>query len=216
MTGAQDELKKKIDATGKMTDRPYSRNEVVEIIRSVLSTMETSDAPMAKLYDELDSLAKQIEAMRQDLSHMRSDDINSKDIPAATDELDAVVLETKKATDQILGACEKIEKLAESSEGELQNTLVDCVTHIYEACGFQDITGQRINKVVKTLKSIESKVGEILKTLGAAVGESVGGTGHHAPPAPQKDDKTLLNGPQLAGKASSQDDIDALLASFDK
>lgn len=212
MTSAHDDLKKKIDATGKMSDRPYSRNEVTEIIRSVLSTMETSEAPMAKLYDELDSLAKQIDAMRHDLSHMRSDDINSKDIPGATDELDAVVLETKKATDQILGACEKIEKLAEASEGDLQNTLVDCVTHIYEACGFQDITGQRINKVVKTLKSIESKVGEILKTLGAG---GIGSDGH-PPVAAPAGDKALLNGPQLTGKASSQDDIDALLASFDK
>ena len=213
MTGGNEDLKKKIVTAASMADRPYSRNEVVEIIRSVLSTMETADAPMAKLYDELDALAKQIEAMRTNLSHMRSDDINRKDIPAATDELDAVVLETKKATDQILSACEKIEKLAESSEGDLQNTLVDCVTHIYEACGFQDITGQRITKVVRTLKSIESKVSEILKTLGAA-----GGDGHHGAKAPAAPigDKALLNGPQLASKASSQDDIDALLASFDK
>ncbi len=214
MTSTNEDIKRKIATATSMSDRPYSRTEVVEIIRSVLSTMETADAPMAKLYDELDQLAKQIEAMRSDLSHMRSDDIHRKDIPAATDELDAVVLETKKATDQILSACEKIEKLAESSEGELQNTLVDCVTHIYEACGFQDITGQRITKVVRTLKAIESKVTEILKTLGAA-----GADGHHvaksAPPAPTGD-KALLNGPQLTGKASSQDDIDALLASFDK
>lgn len=212
MTSPNEDLKKKIDQAHEMSDRPYSRSEVVEIIRSVLSTMETSEAPMAKLYDELDSLAKQIEAMRQDLSHMRSDELHSKGIPAATDELDAVVLETKKATDQILSSCEKIEKLAETSEGELQDTLVNCVTNIYEACGFQDITGQRITKVVRTLKAIESKVSEILKTLGHNIADSAGAK---APAAPMGD-AALLNGPQLAGKAASQDDIDALLASFDK
>ncbi len=211
MTSPNEDLKKKIDQAHEMSDRPYSRSEVVEIIRSVLSTMETSEAPMAKLYDELDSLAKQIEAMRSDLSHMRSDELHSKGIPAATDELDAVVLETKKATDQILSSCEKIEKLAETSEGELQDTLVNCVTNIYEACGFQDITGQRITKVVRTLKAIENKVSEILKTLGHSMADA-------APKAPAvpMGDAALLNGPQLAGKASSQDDIDALLASFDK
>ncbi len=202
-----DEIAKKVENAQKAADRPYSRVEVVEIIRSILSTMEKSDAPMAKLYDELDGLAKQIETMRKDLSSMRSDDIHKKDIPAAADELDAVVLETKQATDQILSACEKIEKLAEASEGELQNTLVDTVTRIYEACGFQDITGQRITKVVKTLKNIEIRVSGLLKTLGAV---QEGGA------ASGKIHDNLLNGPQLPGAGSSQADIDKLLSSFDK
>ena len=45
--------------------------------------------------------------------------------------------------------------------------LQDAVTQIYEACSFQDITGQRITKVVTTLKAIEGKVAHIISTFGA-------------------------------------------------
>ena len=44
--------------------------------------------------------------------------------------------------------------------------LQDAVTRIYEACSFQDITGQRITKVVTTLKVIEEKVAHIISTFG--------------------------------------------------
>ena len=46
--------------------------------------------------------------------------------------------------------------------------LQDATTRIYEACGFQDITGQRITKVVATLKAIERKVAQIVATFGGA------------------------------------------------
>ena len=85
--------------------------------------------------------------------------------------------------------------------------LQDATTRIYEACSFQDITGQRITKVVSTLKTIEVKVDSIL----AAFGSRREGFA----PAPLPDPETLLNGPQLPANAMDQTDIDKLLASFD-
>ena len=82
---------------------------------------------------------------------------------------------------------------------------------IYEACSFQDITGQRITKIITTLKSIEAKVAQIIATFG--------GRDPNAPPvavaAPVMDEDELLNGPQLPALAMDQSDIDKLLASFD-
>ena len=75
---------------------------------------------------------------------------------------------------------------------------------IYEACSFQDITGQRIAKIVATLQVIEAKVAHIR----AVASEP---TRHHEPEAePQRPD--LLNGPQLPEAAMGQADIDRLLA----
>lgn len=192
-----------------LKDRAYSRNEVMEIIRSVLGSIDKDSAETAKLHSELSMLAAYIENMRSELAQLRSIEISHNHIPTATDELDAVVGETAKATGTIMDACEKIEKIAAGVAPPQGPELASAVTSIYEACGFQDITGQRINKVVKTLKNIEVKVSEIVSAFGHMQAPSV--------PAPMvKEDGGLLNGPQLKGPASSQEEIDKLLASFDK
>lgn len=192
----------------KLNDRAYSRKEVVEIIRSVMGTIDKSTEPDARLHQELTTLATYIENMRSDLAQLRSIEISHNHIPTATDELDAVVGETAKATGTIMDACEKIEKIAGELKSPVGAELANAVTSVYEACGFQDITGQRITKVVKTLKHIEAKVSDIIGAFSQQI---------QTPPSAgaDKDEKSLLNGPQLKGSASSQQDIDALLASFD-
>ncbi|MBU6475999.1 MAG: protein phosphatase CheZ [Alphaproteobacteria bacterium] len=197
-------------AAGPLKDRAYSRKEVVEIIRSVLGNIDQSSAENAKLHKELSALAAYIESMRSELAQLRSIEISHNHIPTATDELDAVVEETAKATGAIMDACEKIEKHAGSLPAPAGPEIAADITAIYEACGFQDITGQRITKVVRALKNIEAKVSEIVGAFGHVQAAAGGG----APKEEKKDG--LLNGPQLGGPASSQEEIDALLASFDK
>jgi len=87
--------------------------------------------------------------------------------------------------------------------------LQDATTRIYEACSFQDITGQRITKVVATLKTIEATVAQIVATFGRS--DSDRPTEIGAEPA----DVALLNGPQHPAVAMDQYDIDKLLASFE-
>lgn len=200
-----------MDTTGKveaakLVDRAYSRKEVVDIIRSVLGTIDKSSPPAAKLHQELSTLVTYIENMRSELAQLRSSEISNEHIPSASDELDAVVGETANATGAIMDACDKISVIAGALPAPTNDELTGIVTSIYEACTFQDITGQRITKVVKTLKHIEAKVGEI---IGAYSQRGV------QPPAVSKDDaNSLLNGPQMKGAASTQEDIDKLLASF--
>ena len=71
---------------------------------------------------------------------------------------------------------------------------------IYEACSFQDITGQRISKVVTALKIIETRIEAITGRYGMSnVARGV------------EESDSLLNGPQSADLAISQDEIDKLL-----
>jgi chemotaxis protein CheZ len=129
----------------------------------------------------------------------------------ATDELDAVVNATADATGIILGGMEEIERLAGSLPPDIAAPLGDIVIKIYEACGFQDITGQRISKVVKALHHIEGKIDALLAVFGADLSEAVVEEATEAGAA-----ASLLNGPALpTAAANSQADIDALLASFD-
>jgi chemotaxis protein CheZ len=77
---------------------------------------------------------------------------------------------------------------------------------IFEACSFQDLTGQRVTKVISTLRHIEDRVTKFADALGvkdSAQAES-------AEDARKRE--LLLNGPAANGPATSQDDIDALFA----
>ena len=117
------------------------------------------------------------------------------------DELEEIVTETARAANNIMDAAEAIESVAATLEPAANSALMNVVTKIYEASAFQDITGQRITKVVRVLQSLESKLDSLT--------EAFGSTPEAAAIGPQGDD-ALLNGPQLMKNASSQSDIDAL------
>ncbi|MBE9606198.1 protein phosphatase CheZ [Acetobacteraceae bacterium H6797] len=188
---------------------------IEEAVRAVLSSM-SGDLTIkeAALLSELEALGKTVKRAKADIAALRVDDINDSHIPAATDELDAVVGHTATATNEILDVCETLENLQAKLKGEEADTLGTCVTRIYEACSFQDITGQRISKVVAALKAIEARVAAVTSTF---IPEGIAKAEPEA--APVNDGRTegqrLANGPQLPGGGVSQDDIDRLLASFD-
>ncbi|MQX37983.1 hypothetical protein GHC57_15795 [Roseospira navarrensis] len=137
----------------------------------------------------------------------------------AANELDAIVDATEAATNEILDAAEAINKHATDMLAEMGDMdtfaprlheVNELVARIMEACNFQDITGQRVNKVVKTLEFIEDRIRTIVEDWGREAFLDL--------PLPDDDDAAeavpeeskLLNGPQLANKGLSQDDIDAL------
>ena len=169
-----------------------------------------------RLYDELEALARYIERAKREVRAIRCDDIATRHIPLASGELDAIGSHLEEATGVILDACEGLEAAGRGAGGEAEAAIAGAVTRIYEACSFQDITGQRITKVVKTLKHIEERVTRLLDAFGQELAEV------HQPPqgsaTPDKadsSDKALLNGPQLSGRGVDQAEIDRLLASFD-
>ena len=90
----------------------------------------------------------------------------SEHLPSATDQLDAIVGSTEEATNGILQAMESLEALVGEMSPELGEKVTDAVTQVYESCNFQDITGQRITKVVKALKHIEAKVDALVGAFG--------------------------------------------------
>lgn len=195
--------------------------EVVEIVEQMIGSIRGDLSPGAlQLYGELEALARFIRNTREELATIGADELRDHDIASATDELAAVVGATEDATGKILDSCDVIAEIAAEMPADQSARATDAVTTIYEACNFQDITGQRITKVVRTLQHIEIKVGQLLGAFGAsgAVVAPKAGTPKAAaakPAVPAATDADLLNGPQLPGNANSQADIDAILASFD-
>lgn len=170
-----------------------------------------------KLKAEIDALSSAIDTTKREIATMRYKNADRYErITDVTHELDEVVLDTERATESILSNCEQIEthmdalELQASSPEERAEieALGQNVVKIYEACNFQDITGQRITKVVNTLKFIEERLDVMMGIWGGheefAAIELIEEEVAH-------EDELLLNGPAREGGDSvSQDDIDAL------
>lgn len=191
----------------------YGRGQVIEIINSVVNKMDSGN-DRREVFVHLAELARIIDTLKKDISFHKPEHVINSHIPDAADELDAVVTATEEATNKIMSACEEIQGAVYDADAAIQQKVNDRVMDIFEACSFQDITGQRIRKVVSTLAIIEEKIDNIMGKLGETVGISL--TDEKAEKAISVDDeKSLLNGPQMADKAISQADIDKLLAEFD-
>lgn len=157
---------------------------------------------------ELTAIADEISRMKVDIAHLRANDMKVNRIPEAGRELDAIVEATESATVTIMEAAEMIMS-ADTTDPQAYQALVnDKMIAIFEACAFQDITGQRISKVVHTLNYIDERVTAFIERLRLA--EEL-----EAPAVETDSDRRcrelILHGPQHAGEGVSQDEIDQML-----
>ena len=204
---------------GNMVEDGPGPDRIEAAVRAVLGTLSGAmTVTEVALLSELEALGREVKRAKSEIAALRVDDINHSHIPTATDELDAVVEHTAEATNKILDSCEKLEVLQATLSGEAAETVAAAVTCIYEACSFQDITGQRIGKVVSALKAIETRVAAVTASFvrPAEAGDAPGATPWARPAADGRTEgERLANGPQLPAAASSQAEVDRLLASFD-
>lgn len=167
---------------------------------------------------ELQEMSASIMQTRAEIAAIKPTEASDNRIMAATEELDAIVTATERATSDILGAAERIQEIAEKireqdGDGELCDELDSHATNIFMACSFQDITGQRTTKVVQVLRYLEQRVNSMISIWGVKDADGADA------PAPDmgdtRPDAHLLNGPQMDGDGVSQDQIDAMLDGFD-
>jgi chemotaxis protein CheZ len=199
-----------------MPDGDNTPDKIEAAVRAVLGTL-SGDLSVTEtaLLAELEGLGREVARAKSEIAALRVDDINHSHIPTATDELDAVVEHTATATNEILDSCETLEALQGKLSGEHAEVLGAAVTRIYEACSFQDITGQRIGKVVSALKAIEKRVAAVTHAFGRNAEGAASPEPEDADAPPKTEGQKLANGPQLPGGGTSQEEIDRLLASFD-
>ena len=177
-------------------------------VRVVLGSMAGDlTAAEAALLAELEDLGRTVACAKQEIARLKVDDITDSHIPRATDELDAIVEHTAHATNEILDCCEVLENVIPRIGEDEAQALQGVTTRIYEACSFQDITGQRIGKVVAALKAIEARVASI-------TGRYMEGREPPPPETAPTEGRRLAEGPQLPGAGISQADIDRLLSDF--
>jgi chemotaxis protein CheZ len=150
-------------------------------------------------------IATYIARTRQEISALRPNEIRDSRLPSAGAELEAIVRNTENATHTIMSAAEQI-MAADPNDAAYPDLVNDRVMEIFQACSFQDITGQRVQKIVDTLRHIESRVARFAHVMG------VQDEACEETEAEKRRRELLLNGPSLNGPEVCQDAIDALFA----
>ncbi len=190
--------------------------EVAEA-RALLDTYRAQIEQCEKLKVELDLIHDAINRTKREIAVLHGTSFNGEEMARVNGELGAVVGGTEQATQQILEAAESIDQAASAlskvnsldQQKILSEEIQERVISIFEACNFQDLTGQRISKVMGTMKFIENHINVMMDIWGG-----VDAIKAHVPSIvdTRKGDDKLLNGPKMDGDVghASQDDIDAL------
>ncbi len=161
------------------------------------------------LRKELQEISAHIMQTRNEISALHPDEAGKSQLVVATGELDAIVSATERATYDILNGTERIQAAAQKLPNtpevsgiakEINNQAIEIMT----ACSFQDLTGQRITKVVNALRYIETRINAMIDIWGIDDAKKDDGKR----PVDARPDAHLLNGPQ--SEPADQNEIDSL------
>lgn len=189
--------------------------DVGEIFMDLASSLNPSSSNVDEfVHAEIARLAKYIVDAKQEIFAIQTNDKAEDVIMDASAHLDEVIKHTEEATNSIMDATDKIQEHAAGVGGEKEEKIMEASNLIYDACTFQDITGQRIRKVIKLLENIEERINKLNDLFGEIPQFADADTKPAGGVVVPMSDKDLLNGPQLRDKAASQEDIDALFASL--
>jgi chemotaxis protein CheZ len=199
-----------------------NRTAETQMLLDAIAKLETAvlkprrPAAPANVLAELIEMSEAITRTRREIAQIRPPHQFDKQLISATEELDHIVEATEKATSEILSAAEEIQEVAwtlreKGVEIELCDRLDHRATDIYTACSFQDITGQRTGKVVRTLRFIEQRINAMIQIWGVDdVASRVDRIASNIESDAEADGR-LLNGPQGKGEGLKQGDVDRML-----
>ena len=127
----------------------FTIERIKEVRADVAGSVELNDMTSSEVLDKIGSLLSQVTARP-----------SVDDVGGPGQEIEAVIRLNAEAANRIMDAAEHISECIdiEGVPGEVRFAVLDHVTAIFEACGFQDLTGQRIQRALKTLRSIEESM----------------------------------------------------------
>jgi len=192
-------------------------NDLSNYVKEATHRLETVTAEAATVPP---APGADLEKITREVAALKAADPDDDEIPLARQELKTVVEATDTAANEIMNLSETIQDAADKIRDDVAKGKTDTVeahcdvideaaTNLLMACGFQDLTGQRINKVVNALTHLEGQIDGLFETLGISQGTGEGGL-HAFAPDDKRPDTDLLHGPQNEGEGISQAEIDAM------
>lgn len=218
------ELKDRIKTLMAEGDRMLSARELADIIGEVAQSLTADLGPLSvtppseteEVSDATD-MGDAAEAM-ESLNRIGTVDQGEGPLADISRDLEEIRAATQDAATQFLACAEGIEELSERPDFDPDDhaLLSQVSTDIFQASAFQDLTGQRLSRIGEVLRQIEYFVASTKAALGdeaaAAEANALSGTVEEAE---SRKMEYILHGPQDAGEANDQDEIDKILAGFD-
>ena len=163
---------------------------------------------------DIADMQEAIERTKREIANIKHESDDGNRFIEASNELDAIVTKTEAATQEILAAAEAIQEHAwtmrEAGADETACDEIDArATEIFMACSFQDLTGQRTQKIVNVLQYLESRINMMISIWG--IQDATADEGAYIEDS--RPDAHLLNGPQLDGRGVSQCAVDEMFGS---
>jgi chemotaxis protein CheZ len=194
--------------------------ELLDQIKALHALSEQRDDVSAdearQIKRDLERAHSAITHNKQELAELLRTKRDEPRLKRASEELGATIDGMEHATETILKAAEVIDESAKALVAILKNDyekglaqeIQEQIVRVYEACNFQDLAGQRIQKAMATLKFIEERVAAMMDAWGTV-------------PSPRRPEavqpvhtlgRRLANGPKLDGDSghASQQDIDLM------
>jgi chemotaxis regulatin CheY-phosphate phosphatase CheZ len=188
------------------------------IERAVTKPVSKQGVP-GNVLAELVEMSEAISRTRREISQIRPPHQFDQQLVNASLELDNIVQATEKATSEVLEAAEEIQEVAwtlreQGTDIALCDKIDQRATDIYTACSFQDITGQRTEKVVKALRFIEQRINAMIEIWGVDdiafkvedIASKMRSVAEQA-----REEERLLHGPAARDQGLKQDDVDRVL-----
>ena len=185
--------------------------KIMKLSEELVGSMKTFFGSLDRsFYGELRVIADFIAKARDEIRALRPHEMRNERLPSAGAELDAIVKDTEKATNQIMSAAEAMLACDAADLAGYKAFVEEQAMAIFEACSFQDITGQRVTKVVAVLRQVEERIARLAENLGV-LGDHDGEVGDETAEQ-RRQREQILNGPAIGGPETHQDDIDAMFA----
>ena len=208
MTDWTDALFVKLQNLQNQNSGTIDMNNVDDVIRQFLEIIRThiTTAQQHEIYYQIEMISAQIISLKTDVSNISEEVLDEDFIPQVTMELSAVVNQTERSVINILDIADEMTRLCDEIPNlKLREELMVKTVKILENCNFQDLTGQRIKKIIDRLSEIESTIYKMLHAL--RPNKQLRTKKVHA-------EKHLLNGPQKELDCPSQEEVDELFNSL--
>jgi chemotaxis protein CheZ len=207
-------LKSQPQSTAEDNPAALAHAEIMQELGALRALLTSAPAPASSRTEpprgEITRLATELHLIHSAIRGTTSQPLDLGPRPQAEQmtrialELEAVLKGSEQATQKILAAAEDIDQaannLSAALKGEIEQGLAqdigDRVIEIFEACNFQDLTSQRVVKVMATLDRIEGQITRALAELA------------------QTDEAPIMHGPRLDtdGGHVTQHHIDSMFA----
>ena len=192
-------------------EQDVALTDVVALAEVTAQSLQTFFATLdTTFYRELRDIAVYIDDMKAEIGALQANELKESRIPAAGQELGAIVKATEVATNTIMECAEAVMAADASNPGAYKALVDRQMLLVFEACSFQDITGQRIAKVVETLQHIEARVSRFAAAVHTHDVE--GALTERERERTERRRDLLLNGPQLDGEGIQQSEVDRLFS----